>query len=358
MKKISILTLTLLVSMLSAYAGNKDRAGQAGAYELLINPWSRSSGWHGLNTGSVRGLESMNLNVAGLAFTQKTEVLFAHSIYLKGTGININAFGFSQALGKSGGVLGIDLMAMSFGDIMVTTVNLPEGGLGNFHPQFLNLGLAYAKSFSNSIFGGIVVRTITESIADAKAAGLSFDAGVQYKTGDKKYEDRVKFGISLRNIGTPLKFQGDALSYKGNAAEGDYQLTVSQRSQQFELPSLLNIGASYDIHFGKRIEGDTVKSTHRLTVAANFTSHSFQRDNIGAGLEYSLLDQFMVRVGYNYEAGLLDETTRTNAYTGLAAGFTFELPMKKNGPTIGLDYSYRASNPWGGTHTLGARINL
>ena len=28
-------------------AGNKDRVGQAGADELLINPWARSSGWGG-----------------------------------------------------------------------------------------------------------------------------------------------------------------------------------------------------------------------------------------------------------------------------------------------------------------------
>ncbi|MEI7801206.1 MAG: PorV/PorQ family protein [Bacteroidota bacterium] len=356
MKKISILVLTLAISVTVVVAGNKDRAGQAGAYELLINPWARSSGWHGLNTGSVRGLEAMNLNVGGLAFTEKTEVLFAHSIYLQGTGININAFGFSQAIGKSGGVLGLDLMAMSFGDIMVTTVNSPEGGLGTFHPQFINLGIAYSKAFSNSIYGGIVVRAITEGVADAKASGLSFDAGIQYKTGDKKFDDRVKFGISLRNVGTALKFQGDALTYKGSAAEGDYQLTVSQRSQQFELPSLLNIGASYDFHFGK--ENGTNKTTHRITLAANFTSHSFQRDNIGAGLEYSLKDEFMVRVGYNYEQGILKEATRTNVYTGLAGGFTFELPTKKNGPTVALDYSYRDSSPWKGTHSLGVRINL
>ncbi len=356
MKKILFAVLTLVISIPSVMAGNKDRAGQAGAYELLINPWARSSGWHGLNTGSVHGLEAMNLNVGGLAFTPKTEVIFSHSIYLQGTGININAFGFSQALGKSGGVLGLDLMAMSFGDIMVTTVNSPEGGLGTFHPQFINLGIAYSKAFSNSIYGGIVVRAITEGIADVKAAGLAFDAGIQYKTGDKKFDDRVKFGISLRNVGTPLKFQGDALTYKGSSPEGSYDMTISQRSQQFELPSLLNIGGSYDFHFGK--ENGVNKTVHRVTLAANFTSHSFQRDNVGAGLEYSLKDEFMVRVGYNYEQGLLKEATRTNVYTGLAAGFTFELPMNKKGSTVAIDYSYRNSSPWKGTHTMGVRINL
>jgi len=37
-------------------AGNKDRTGQAGATELLINPWARSSGWGSANMSRVRGL--------------------------------------------------------------------------------------------------------------------------------------------------------------------------------------------------------------------------------------------------------------------------------------------------------------
>lgn len=78
MKKILIVIVAIALSSPSVFAGNKDRAGQAGAYELLINPWARSSGWHGLNTSSVRGLESLNLNVAGLAFTQKQKC-FLHT---------------------------------------------------------------------------------------------------------------------------------------------------------------------------------------------------------------------------------------------------------------------------------------
>jgi hypothetical protein len=74
------------VIALPSMAGNSDRAGQAGATELLINPWARSSGFAGANTASVRGLEAQYLNVAGLAFTRKTEVLFANTQWLVGSG--------------------------------------------------------------------------------------------------------------------------------------------------------------------------------------------------------------------------------------------------------------------------------
>ncbi len=46
----------LIVPIDDVLAGNKDRTGQAGAGELLINPWARSSGWGGVNTANSRGL--------------------------------------------------------------------------------------------------------------------------------------------------------------------------------------------------------------------------------------------------------------------------------------------------------------
>ena len=33
-----------------AFAGNKDRSGQAGGAELIINPWARSTGWGSVGT--------------------------------------------------------------------------------------------------------------------------------------------------------------------------------------------------------------------------------------------------------------------------------------------------------------------
>ena len=353
MKKLLSIILILTFTYQFSSAGNKDRAGQAGAYELLINPWARSSGWNGLNTANVRGLESLNQNVAGLAFTKKTEVLFARSIYLQGTDININAFGFAQKVGKNESVIAASIMAMNFGDIPITTTANPEGGLGTYRPQFLNISLGFSKTFSNSIYGGFVVRGISESASDIKAAGLSVDAGIQYVTGTKKLKDNIHFGISLRNIGLPMHFSGDALSFKGNAPEGGYLLTIDKRSASFELPSLLNMGGSYDFKFGK---GDVAKQ--RLTIAANFTSNSFYRNQIGAGVEYAFKEEFMLRAGYNYQNGLFNSTDRTTAFTGLSGGFTLEVPTKKGGPSIALDYSYRTSNPFGGTHTVGIRLQL
>ncbi len=334
-------------------AGNPDRSGQAGATELLINPWARSSGWAGSNIAGARGLEATFLNVAGTAFTKKTEILFTRTNWLKGTDININAFGLTQRVGETGAI-GLSIMSMDFGDIPITTVDNPEGGIGTFSPQFVNIGLSYSKGFSDNIYGGLALKVISERTANVSARGVAFDAGIQYVTG--KY-NQMKFGISLKNVGPRMKFSGDGLSMKAEipGSTQNVTYTVENRTAQFELPSLLNIGCGYDFYLKK----DTVSmKTHRLTAMGAFTSNSFEKNNLKIGLEYGWKNIVMVRVGYCHEKDIRNKDKRTTVFTGPSAGFTVEIPFGKNKSTFAIDYSYRATDPFQGTHSFGARINL
>lgn len=330
-------------------AGNEDRSGQAGASELLINPWARSSGWANANTANVRGLEAQFLNIAGLAFTKQTELIFSNTRYLSGTDLQINTFGFSQKLGEEGGVIALGVMALSVGDINVTTVDLPEGGIGTFSPKCMNINLSYAKAFSNSIFGGINIKIISEQISDVAAQGIAIDAGIQYVTGEL---ENIKFGISMKNVGPTMKFTGDGLSFRGMLQGNDNELTVEQRSASFELPSLINIGASYDFF---------LSDDHTITAAGSFTSNSFTKDQYSLGVEYSWKKFLMLRGGYMYEQDIFSDfdAGRSTAHTGPAGGFSIQAPLsKEKGSIFSLDYSYRATNPFSGTHTIGARISL
>ena len=346
---VSVLAAATLAGSLSA--GNKDRAGQAGATELLINPYARSSGWGSANMAGVRGLEAMYMNVAGTAFTERTELIFCHTNWLVGTGIGINSFGFTQRVGETG-ALGLGVMSMDFGDIPITTVDLPEGGIGTFNPTFTNIGLSYAKGFSESIYGGIVVKAISQSISDVAARGVALDAGIQYVTGTYK---QLKFGISLRNVGPRMRYNGDGISFKGTAPTGNYAMTLEQRSAEFDLPTLLNIGGSYDLYFSK--DSASMKN-HRATFAGAFTSNSYAKDQFRLGLEYAWKSMLMVRGGYEYEEGLTTEAERTTCFTGFSFGATLELPFGKRNSTFALDYSYRTTNPFNGVHSFGARLNL
>ncbi len=340
------LVVTQLFFAADLHAGNKDRSGQAGASELLINPWARSSGWGGANTASIRGLEAMYGNVAGIAFTKSTELIFSNTDWLKGSEIGVSSFGLTQRTGEAG-VLGISVMSMNFGDIPITTADLPQGGIGTFAPSYMNLGISYAKAFSNSIYGGFTIKIISESIADVSAQGVALDAGIQYVTGEL---ENIKFGITLKNIGPTMNFSGDGLSIRSFLPGQESQFTVEQRSAEFELPSQLIIGASYDF---------LISENHTVTLAGNFTSNSFLKDQFSGGIEYSLRNYLMLRAGYQYEEGITKKSDRTTAYTGPSAGITIQVPLnKEKGSVFGVDYSYRDTDPWSGTHSISARMTF
>ncbi len=351
MKNIYKTTFVLLLSGIlllpvAVLAGNKDRSGQAGASELLINPWARSSGWGGVNISNSYGLESIYTNVAGLAFTQKTELIFSHTQWLKGSDIDINTFGFSQKVGEAG-VLGLAMMSLKFGDLPITTTELPEGGIGNFSPNYMNINISYAKAFSNSIYGGFNLKIISESISDVNASGVAIDAGIQYVTGEK---ENIKFGISLKNIGPTMRFRGDGLSIRSFLPNQESMFTLEQRSADFELPSQLNIGASYKFIFNE---------THSLSLAGAFISNSFYKDQYVIGAEYELKNYLMLRGGYSYEDGITSSTERTTVFTGPSAGVSIQVPLnKEKGSVFSVDYSYRATDPFQGSHTIAARLNF
>lgn len=329
-----------------AMAGNPDRAGSAGATQLLVNPWARSNGWSLANSSTLRGVEGMYGNIAGLAHVRKTELLFTNTRWLEGSGVTINAVGFGQKLGESG-VIGISATSFSFGDLPVTTVEQPEGGLGTFRPTQANIGLAYAKTFSNSIYGGLLVRVVSESIANVRTSGICFDAGIQYVTGPS---ENIHFGIALKNVGPAMRFSGDGLSVQGLITTGSDQLTLQQRSADFELPSMMNIGAAYDFN---------ISELHRVTVAGNFASNSFTKDQFTLGAEYAFKKMIHLRGGFLWEQDITDKQLSETVFTGPSAGISVDLPFgdeKKS--ALAIDYGYRATNPFSGVHSIGVRLSL
>jgi len=126
---------------------------------------------------------------------------------------------------------------------------------------------------------------------------------------------------------------------------------MTQRVSEFELPSLLSIGASYDFLFNEN---------NTLTIAGAFTSNSFTKDQFRLGATYSLSTEkaiATISAGYVFEKAIFSKELRTSALTGLTAGLSVDFPLGKTKSPIGIDYTYRAS-VFGGINTIGARINI
>ncbi len=339
----------------AAFAGNPDRQGEAGAAQLLMNPWAPSAGLHSLGTSYVTGVEAMRLNPAGVSRFAGTQVMVGYANYLQGADLSMQAIGVTSRAGERGAI-GFSVMSLDFGDIGITTTDQPEGTGALLNLSFINVGLTYSHQFDNKVSVGLTLRGVSESTSDVSSFGFAIDAGVQYVTGEK---DAFKFGLSLRNVGSRMTYGGQALSTEAQNPDpsADYNLTLQQRPAGFEMPSVLNIGASYDFL--------TALEDHRVTVVGNFTANSFSRDEVGGGFEYAFREQFLARAGYrtNLDPGTSAEGTTADQaplYDGISAGASVRVPFRRGDPSrsFSVDYAYRSTRIYGGTHNIGLSLSF
>jgi hypothetical protein len=343
-----------------AFAGNKDRSGQAAGTQLLVNPWASTNGVFGLNGAHSGGLQAMKLNVAGLTRTKNLEVGATHNTYLSGSGSTIIGAGFANRVNEKG-VLGVHVMSINMGEVPVTTVDAPQGGLGTFRPSIFNASLGYGHSFTKSIDAGVNFTFLSEGVSNVRAGAFAIDAGIQYRTGDK---EELHFGVFLKNVGSNMRFAGDGLAFNGTSPDDPgKQITLQNRSEKFQLPTQLVIASSYDLYFGNDVkmeaaappaEGEapapetatlTGIKNSRLTLMGSFISNSFIADNLGLGAEYAYREAFHLRAGYRYESGIADVATSQTFYKGLSAGAGFAFKFgKTSNQKVQVDYAFRPTS--------------
>ena len=348
MKASNFLLVLMMGISTVTFAGNEDRVGSAGASHLLINPWARGSAIGDAGVANMNGLEATFTNIAGLAFTDKTQIKFNYSNWMGSAGIALNSAGFAQRLSESS-VISVSVQSLSYGDIPITTVANPEGNIGFFSPRANVFNVGYAKKFSSSISGGINFKVISENISNLKASGIAIDAGIRYVTGEK---DQVKFGITLKNIGPVMRYKGDGLSQQVSYVSTGFIASLEQRSATYELPSLLSIGGSYDFIFSDE---------SKLNLALAFTANSFSKDQFRLGLDYGMISEnmaFNLRAGYVYENGIITAENRSNALIGPTAGFSIDALVGKAKSALGLEYCARFAGVFGIIHTMGLTISL
>lgn len=337
-----------LLCSFAVTAGNEDRVGSSGASQLLVNPWARSSALGDANIASCTGLEASYINIAGLAFTDKTQLKFNTANWMGNAGIQMYSAGIAQRVSEQG-VITLSVQSMNFGDIDITTVNLPEGGIGTFSPRTNIINVGYARTFSSSIHAGINLKVISESISNVKGTGVALDAGIKYITGE---QDQVKFGITLKNVGPVLRYKGDGFTKQASYSSTGKVTSLDQRVQAYELPSLLSIGASYDF---------LVNDKNKIVANFGYTANSFFYDQFRLGADYGMTTEklaFNLRAGFVYEKNIFSVENRSNALLGPTAGFSVDALVGKNKNALGAEYSARFAGVFGVIHTFGITISL
>ncbi|MEW5795197.1 MAG: PorV/PorQ family protein [Candidatus Zixiibacteriota bacterium] len=281
MKPRIVLSMAVLLALCisTAFAGNADRIGSAGAQELRIPYGSRGTAMGGAVVANTSGIESMFWNPAGLATLEGTEAMFSYLPYI--ADIDQNFVGIATHI-EDFGTIGAGVKIMSIGDIEETTQEAPDGTGRIFSPSLAVINLTYARILTANVSFGATAMFINEQIHEVRASGLAFDVGFLYNPG----WHGVRLGLAMKNYGAEMQFQG-----RGFEVPLEPRRPGSANAASFDLPASINIGMAYDFIDN----GDNL-----ATLTGNFAANTYSNDVIQGGFEYGYKGLYFIRGGYNY----------------------------------------------------------
>lgn len=340
MKNTLKIFIILALAVSAIYAGGGVRNGTGAASQLLIPVGARGIAMNGSSIAGSSGLESVYWNPANLSFDEGTSVLFSHMSYIADigvtyVGVSTNIDGF--------GALAFSLKSLAIDAINVTTVENPDGNGQTFQPTFMTLGMTYSRLLSDRIAVGLTMNYITEKLGLVSANTVGFDIGITYR--NLANIDGLGLALSLKNFGPQMKYDGSGLYINATPSTLERGEAAYKRdAMSFELPSLLEIGMSYNLVFN---------ASNYLQLAGTYQNANYYGDEVRLGMEYGLNDMFFVRGGYMFLPEL--DNADANIY-GLTAGLGVKYDL--GGTKIKVDYAFRQTKFFDDNHIFTIQLGL
>ena len=139
-----------------------------------------------------------------------------------------------------------------------------------------------------------------------------------------------------------MKFDGSALIQQVTIDNTQHFVKVDAGS--FELPSTIEIGASYS----RKFSGD-----NSITITSLFQNNNFSLDEYKFGAEYSYQNMFFIRGGWN----IAESRSPNSEYLyGPSAGAGVQYTLSDI--QVGVDYAFRHTEFFAGNHVITLRLGF
>jgi len=341
----ALVLLTLLVLFVGSTAAQNQRTGTAAATELLIPVGARDLAMGGASIASSQGVDAIYWNPAGLGrMTNLAEGIFSSLSYIADIQVN---YGAAAARAGEFGVIGFSIKTLDFGKIPLTTVDDPENLSGaTYSPNYVTLGLTYSRQLTDAASVGVSAKLVNETIERVSASAVAFDLGIQY-TGLLGLSG-FGLGVTVKNIGAQMTYDGTGLLRPAIATEGNRPVQqYKSEAATFELPSMIEIGASYS---GKSAE-DMV-----YTLSSSYTNNNLYLDEYRIGGEYGYVVEsakLYARAGYAFVPQVRETKDKIFGVT-LGAGITYVT----GGVELTFDYAFRQAEFFDSNNMFALRLGF
>ncbi len=328
MPKISLILLFLLVlgnSSIIAQSYGEDRAGTAGFQFTKIAVDPRSAAMGNSNMADAIDGSSLFWNPALAARLEGSTLMISHTSYL--VDINLDYFSYIQQVGDF--AVGGAVQYLSSGDIMETTEFQPFGTGRTFSTNHVSVGLSGAHQVTELFSYGITFKYLLEKIEEIDYQSGAIDFGFSYYVGDTG----LRFAVGVNNF-SPLNISGQGTTTRVSL-DGEESV---EPEEETSLPTRFHIGAAFDV-----IETET----SHLVVTGQVTNPSDNAEQLNIGAEYSFMNQFFFRSGYEFGV-------EERKIPSLGAGI--EIPLLNR--VIKADYSYTLYERLGEIHRIALSFSL
>ena len=315
---ISILIIVVLSIATAGYAVNK--VGTTSAQFLKIGVGARAVAMGGAFVAVANDASTLYWNPAGIGRLGKLEAVLMHNEWL--ADMYFDYAGVTLALGNFG-TLGASVSTLNMGEMLVRTLQNPEGTGEKFVAGDVAVGISYARSLTDRFSIGFTGKYIRQKIWLMHASSVALDVGVLFDT----QLEGLRIGMSISNFGNNMRMEGDntlrfydedPILYGNNDKVPAYLKT-----DHWPLPLLFRVGLAFDV----------IKSPiSNLIVAVDAIHPNDNPEGVNLGIEYVLRNMVVFRSGYK-------ALFAPDAEGGLAVGGGFKFRISRV-MKLEIDYAY------------------
>lgn len=302
------------------FVANVSKVATTAAPFLTIGVGARAVGMGGAFVATASDASALYWNPGGLARLERPETLIMHTQWL--ADMSFNYAGLVVPIGRFG-ALGMSVTTLTMPDMLVRTVEQPDGTGERFSANDLALQLSYGISLTDRFSIGFNAKYVHQQIWKERASGFAIDIGTLFTTGLKG----MRIGATLSNFGTDMKLAGEDLlvfyDVDPKKAGNNDRVFADLKTDRWPLPLSFQVGVALEAFENEN---------NRLTLALDAVNPTDNTESLNLGMEYAFRELFFLRAGYR-DLFLRDGEQGLTVGAGMVARFLGNVALQ-------LDYAY------------------
>jgi hypothetical protein len=281
-----VLFLLTLLAVTAVLLRGQSKTGTTVGQFLLIEPSSRITGMGNAGATVYGEIQSAYYNPASIGLLTASGGQFTHCLWL--ADITYDYAGASLHLGDLGNLYA-SLTSLNSGEIDVRTAAQPEGTGEQYTVSDIAFGVGYGIRVSDRFSIGVQLFYLQETIWHSAMSAFSMNVGTIYQISP----DGFRIGASVSNFGTRAKYDGRDLrilyDQNPNVYGDNATLPAELFTNDFPLPILFRVGVGMPF---------TIDENNKVLLVADAFHPSDNQESVSVGAEWTVLDMFSLRGGY------------------------------------------------------------